>query len=230
MVHYFPVSQDINADLEVWELTDRFGLTGLRAWLEVLSIADRNHGYLPGPWNEYPSMLAGRCKSTTRHLVGVCQFITRWLVVDYQGTARVSNYAKYHKVRAERTAAPNPPNPPNPLLLKKEEEKIAPSLRKKTPPTLWPPDDIWLSDLLKKQSFCSHCGEQLQDYQWWEFAAKSLGGIDRPFIEKEFAKINAWWRENPTKHKSANGMRRFIRTWLEKAKNDQGRLYAIKRR
>jgi uncharacterized protein YdaU (DUF1376 family) len=109
------------------------------------------------------------------------------------------------------------------------KEKIAPSHRNVTVPPPWPNDDIWLSELLKTQVFCSHCADQLQDYQWWEFAAKSLGGIDRAFIEKEFAKINAWWRENPTKHKTANGMRRFIRTWLEKAKNDQGRVYAIKR-
>jgi hypothetical protein len=112
-VHYFPVSQDINADLEVWELTDRFGVTGIRAWLEVLSIADRNNGVLPGLWSEYPRLLAARCQSTTKHLVGVCQFITRWLTVDSQGTARVTKYAKYHKIRAERSTAPNPPNQPN---------------------------------------------------------------------------------------------------------------------
>jgi len=111
----------------------------------------------------------------------------------------------------------------------KEKKKIAPSHQNVTPPTPWPLEDLWLSELLRRQVFCSHCAEQVQDYQWWEFAAKSLGGIDRPFIEKEFAKINAWWRENPTKHKTANGMKRFLRTWLEKAKNDQGRLYAVKR-
>src|SRR6266576_595692 len=84
---WFPVSHDINTDIEVWELTDQFGLTGLRAWLEILSIADRNDGELPGTWELYPRMLAARCKSTTRHLVGVCQFISRWLLIDSKGTA-----------------------------------------------------------------------------------------------------------------------------------------------
>ena len=106
---YFPVNHDINADPEVWELTDRFGDRALRIWLEILSIADRNKGELPGPWEKYPSVLAARCKSTTRHLVTVCQWVTRWLVIDSQGVARVRNYAKYHRTRGENRDSPNLP-------------------------------------------------------------------------------------------------------------------------
>lgn len=108
-VHYFPVSQDINSDPEVWELTDRFGDRSLRVWLEILSIADRNNGVLPGPWKDYPSILAGRCKSTTKHVRVVCQWVARWLAIDSQGVARVRNYSKYHKTRAELNTSPNPP-------------------------------------------------------------------------------------------------------------------------
>jgi hypothetical protein len=108
-VHYFPVSQDINSDPEVWELTDKFGDRSLRVWLEILSIADRNNGTLPGRWELYPSILAGRCKSTRKHLATVCQWVARWLDIDSQGVARVRNYPKYHKTRAEVSPPPNPP-------------------------------------------------------------------------------------------------------------------------
>lgn len=124
---WFPVSHDINADTEVWELTDKFGLTGLRAWLEILSIADRNDGELPGQWSLYPSLLAARCKSTTRHLVGVCQFTTRWLVVDSEGTARVANYWKYHRT-PEQKPVPSEPDQTEPDLIKKKNKIIHPIL------------------------------------------------------------------------------------------------------
>ena len=109
---WFPVSHDINSDTEVWNLTDKFGVSGLRAWLEILSIADRNDGVLPGLWSDYPRLLATRCKSTTRHLVGVCQFTTRWLHIDYQGTARVVNYSKYHRTREPNPFPPDLPDLP----------------------------------------------------------------------------------------------------------------------
>lgn len=110
---WFPVSHDINADPEIWELTDQFGVTGLRAWLEILSIADRNEGVLPGLWESYPRLLAGRCQSTSRYLVGVCQFASRWLLVDSQGIARVVNYRKYHRSREPNSLPPDLPDLPN---------------------------------------------------------------------------------------------------------------------
>jgi len=121
---WFPVSHDINSDIEVWELTDKFGLTGLRAWLEILSIADRNDGLLPGKFELYPRVLAGRCKSTTRHLVGVCQFITRWLIVDCQGIARVANYTKYHRPR-EHNPVPSEPDQTEPYLKKDTHTSVS---------------------------------------------------------------------------------------------------------
>src|SRR5215471_8983961 len=126
MARYFPVNQDINADVEVWELTDKFGVTGLRVWLEILSIADRNKGNLPGPWGRYPRLLAARLRSKPSYLIDVCQFASRWLVdacqcsssglVDAcQHSTRVLNYAKYHKLRAESWRAPNLTKPNHPL-------------------------------------------------------------------------------------------------------------------
>lgn len=108
---WFPVSHDFNADPELWELTDAFGDRALRVWFECLSIADRNEGELPGPWIAYPSILAGRCKSTARHLRVVCEWLTRWLDVDSQGIARVRNYAKYHRTQEQNPLPPDHTRP-----------------------------------------------------------------------------------------------------------------------
>ncbi len=225
---WFPVSHDINRDPEMWELEAKHGPKALRIWLEVLSIADRNEGIVPGELDAVSRVISSAVRSRLipTKLVLSAMLSLGWLVLS--DGLRVAKYEKYHRTRETNKFPPDLPDLPN---LPKEKKKIAPSDRNLTPPTPWPKDDLWLSELLKAQTFCAHCGDQLQDYQWWEFAAMSLGGIDRPFIEKEFAKISAWWRENPTKRKTANGMKRFLRTWLEKAKNDQGRgLYAVKRR
>src|SRR4051794_5006102 len=69
---WFPVSHDINRDPEFCELSRRFGATGIRVWLELLSIADRNDGDVPGSYPPADSPLTTRRQPadsplTTRH-------------------------------------------------------------------------------------------------------------------------------------------------------------------
>ena len=92
----------------------------LRAWLEMLSIADRNGGALPGDFNAYPSIVAGACESTTRHSREVCEWLTRWLRVDHEGITRVVNYGKYNKT-AE--SYPLPPDLTRPSLTRSYKNK-----------------------------------------------------------------------------------------------------------
>lgn len=54
--HWFPVSHDINSDPEVRELTDTFGEWLLLAWLQILSVTDRNDG----EWMGDPKSIAAR--------------------------------------------------------------------------------------------------------------------------------------------------------------------------
>jgi hypothetical protein len=110
---WFPVSHDINRDPEVRELCKRFGVSGLRIWLEILSIADRNGGCLPGDFSGYVSILAGASESTWRHVEAVLEWLSRWLGVDTKGRVMVLNYGKYN-----RTAEgyPLPPDLPRPYL------------------------------------------------------------------------------------------------------------------
>lgn len=195
-VRYFPVSQDINADEEVWELTDKFGVSGLRAWLEILSIADRNNGALPGRWEKYPSILAGRCKSTTRHLVTVCQFITRWLVVDSQGIARVANYAKYHKTRAERGLAPNLPNLTKPNLTKSSKKNSS------NPPPIQEAvlSAQLLSDLIARNFPTRTAPTEAQLISWARDAEKVHRIDHHPWAEIleliEWSQDDTFWRSN----------------------------------
>jgi hypothetical protein len=136
-VRYFPVSQDINADPEVWELTDRFGDRALRVWLEILSIADRNGGKVKGTLDGWANVLMrayskGNPRWVRRDLETV-QKALRWMsergwIAFKDGSEpflEVVNYPKYHKLRAERGLAPNHPNPSEPYSSKKKNIKTA---------------------------------------------------------------------------------------------------------
>jgi hypothetical protein len=123
---WFPVSHDINSDPEVWALTDKFGDRGLRAWLEILSIADRNDGLITMPYDDLVrafSIKLSTNQNRIRLVLDWCQ--TRlWLVSD--PILRVRNYKEYHRTRGTGKApsepsepnltfqtGPNPPKPPN---------------------------------------------------------------------------------------------------------------------
>jgi uncharacterized protein YdaU (DUF1376 family) len=104
-----------------------------------------------------------------------------------------------------------------------EEEKIPAQL----PKAAWPADDLWLLELLKKQNFLEANG-YLHDYEWWNNVSQAVNGIEPEFLEREFAKMGAWLRENPQRMPTTKGMRRFIRTWVEKAKEHR-RFDVVKR-
>lgn len=102
---WFHVSHDINSDGEVWELTDKFGVAGLRVWLEMLSIADRNEGHLPDLSEATLRQLSIRCNTTQRHLRGILEYTqTRlWIVSD--PSPRVRNWLIYNPSRDVKKAA-----------------------------------------------------------------------------------------------------------------------------
>lgn len=124
---WFPVSHDINRDPEIVQLCRKFGLTGLRCWLEILSIADRNDGVLPGRWDDYPRILAGAIQSQSKHVRPVCDWLSLsgvtpghspvrpWVTVGSQGGSIVTNYWKYHRTE-ERNPVPSEPDLTRPDL------------------------------------------------------------------------------------------------------------------
>lgn len=228
--HWFHVSHDINSDGEVWELTDKFGVTGLRLWLELLSIADRNHGTLPDLSESFVRQLSIKCNTTQTRVRLMLQFseTKTWVVSD--PSPRIRNWLIYNPSWGNKKEESLDTPLPSPLPTPSPKEDISPSRRKHAAQVKpWPPDDVWLKDLIGEQAWLNGNAASLNDYAWWEHVASLINGIERDFIETQFAKISAWCIENPKRKPTAKGAKRFVRTWLERARNDQRRLYVVKR-
>jgi hypothetical protein len=126
---WFHVSHDINSDPEVWELTDKFGERAFRVWMEILSIADRYDGLVPGETKYLSSTLAAKCKSRSRTVEGIIKYATdkEWIV--YDPVRRVCKHLKYRPTRGDKqipegkqTASPpllHTPTLPTPKALKR---------------------------------------------------------------------------------------------------------------
>ena len=146
-----------------------------------------------------------------------------------EAVLEVTNYAKYHKTRGENSAPPNLTYPNLSYPNHKEEDNKHRNRKSVAPLVPWPPEDLWLKNLIEQQPFFSHALQPLSDFGWWEDVSTAINGIDPRFIEPEFAKMSAWLRENPGRKPTAKGCRRFVRTWLERARENQRRLYAVKK-
>ena len=118
---YHPVSHDLNRDPEMWEFRELIGQRADAMWLEILSIADRNDGYLPGNWNDYPRLLAGACHSTPSRVGVALKWLTTprgrllrpWVELDLKKGARVTNYTDYHRTREPKQAPSEHPSEPS---------------------------------------------------------------------------------------------------------------------
>jgi hypothetical protein len=122
---WFPVSHDINRDPELWDLCAKFGDKALRCWLELLSIADRNDGLIPGNLENVSRAVAWaiRCK-TTKTLQIINEITTLgWLNID-EGI-NVVNYAKYHITRDVVSVPSEPSLPDRPKERNKNYEEPA---------------------------------------------------------------------------------------------------------
>jgi len=96
---WFRVSHDINSDPEVWELTEKFGDRGLRAWLEILSIADRNDGMVTTPRNLLVKALSIKLNTTLDKTTRILDWFDdkTWTLQD--PVLRVRNYSIYNPSR-----------------------------------------------------------------------------------------------------------------------------------
>lgn len=96
---WFHVSHDINADPEVWDLTDRFGDRALRIWLEILSIADRNEGRVPQFTPSFRRYLANRSRTSGQTVARAWAFFLERLWIVQPEAPRTRNYRIYHPTR-----------------------------------------------------------------------------------------------------------------------------------
>lgn len=118
---WFPVSHEINRDEELWALEKKYGPRVVRMWLEILSIADRNDGVIPGSFDTLVHHLKWQIRShevpTKLALSGI--FSAGWL--ELSDGIRVANYWKYHKTPEQKTV-PSEPDQTDPDLIKKKKE------------------------------------------------------------------------------------------------------------
>mgnify|MGYP001596468550 CR=1 FL=1 len=96
---WFPVSHDINRDPDIRVMLRQCGERSLRVWLEILSIADRNDGLVPGASEGLVTALSGASEASPRTVRAMLDYgLTHlWLVSD--PCLRVAKYAIYHKTR-----------------------------------------------------------------------------------------------------------------------------------
>jgi hypothetical protein len=117
---WFPVSQDINSDPEVWELTDKFGDWFLRVWLQMLSAADRNEGEirgdpdwiarsLSGLWNTHSKRYNTEWKANRVRMSFEWMSNKGWIGIE-SDRITILKYAEYHRTRKHVNSPPNLPN------------------------------------------------------------------------------------------------------------------------
>ena len=115
------MSHDINRDPEFCELVEAYGAPGIRVWLELLSISDRNEGEVPGNINSICTPLAGACNTKSSRVQAVLYWMIGRQWIENSSPIRIRNYAKYHISRDVKEildgngngAPPNLPNLPN---------------------------------------------------------------------------------------------------------------------
>ena len=233
---WFPVSHDFNADPELWAMRHQIGEKSLSIWFEILSIADRNEGELPGDYEELVRSVSGKCQSSVSRVSLVCDFAkTRlWLVSD--PTLRVRNYLKYHRTREpneiprgnKRGSPPilTRPDPTEPNLreevLREEVIRITPPSSGETPDSEdeWDGSLLFIKIFLEKEAPPLTHPELLLDNDWWVDVHDGVNGFDLAFLSQEFSRMSAWLNENLKKRPlpKSGSIKRFVRNWLTNAK------------
>jgi len=138
------VSHDLNADPEVWALTQGCGDRALRVWLELLSISDRNDGYLPPMSPALAKVLAGRCQVATKTVSAVWQVANdyAWIVLD--PAPRVVKYREYHRIRErEKSQGGAKDAPSEPSDLPEPSGTTLSGDKEVVPVPEWIPAQLW---------------------------------------------------------------------------------------
>ena len=86
----------------------------------------------------------------------------------------------------------------------------------------WPDSDRWLLGYLETQTILTIIDLPL-DHRWWDSVSIACSGISESFLDVQFAKMQSWLIENPARKPTPRGVRRFVRTWLERAHEKERR-------
>ncbi len=129
---WFPVSHDINHSPTVRSLLREFGAPGLRIWLEILSIADRNGELIDCCSDGAISRFTSAAETRTKVTRSVLEALLKAGSIEHEGTfivascrlqgalnhaTRVVNYREYHRTE-EQKRVPTRPDLTRPDLIK----------------------------------------------------------------------------------------------------------------
>ncbi|MGP0594202.1 hypothetical protein ACTRXD_16915 [Nitrospira sp. T9] len=202
---WFHLSQEINRDPEFREYVKKFGLGGLRFWLEALATLDRTDNF----WDLHRGfdlgLLAASCQTKAGIIRGSYEHLVNinWLRVGVDQDMKLfiyaPNWAKYNKKREDKGSMkdslredeklhpiPSPIPSPNP----KKEEKSSAILDKPKRPT--------------RQSF----------EEWWQkeiLTSPAYSGVD---LQRELEKMKVWL--TLPKAKGRKLTMKFALAWLNK--------------
>jgi len=130
---WFNVSQTLNGDPEIWEMTQQFGDRSLRVYLELLSIAEHNEGELPEMSPAFGKVLAKRCAVSGQTVANVWRFAGERLWIAQTSPPRWRNWLKFHPSRETKSAnVSGPPSIPS-LPSEESDPKKEPAAVDKSP-------------------------------------------------------------------------------------------------
>jgi len=192
---WFPVTHDINGDPEVVDLTDKFGLSGLKVWLEILSVADRNNGQFGTDWEAIKRALSIKCNTTQRHVSGILELIQSRSWITCELPASVVKYSEYHKTRepnktpSEPSLPSEPSEPKNPNTGTPAVVDISPQKRRELDQRIKEPADrIYKSDRKKFDRLIAWI-KQAQRYKY----SDEVIGLTLVAFERYVPVVQDWW-------------------------------------
>ena len=163
--------------------------------------------------NGLPNLQIGDAKS--EHGLIACSF-TNWYKYQVDSThAERQKRARYKRREEERRREEKRINTISPMTAKNKPEDHNNSLK-----LAFQEEDAWLKDFLSTQQLVSFREIELTallDPKFWEKLAIACHGIDRDFLESQFAKMGLWLMRNPKRRPT----RRFISNWICKAGEPQ---------
>ena len=247
--HWHNVSHDFNRDPEVRELRRRFGDWMALVWLEMLSIADRNDGKVPGELSLIAESLSHvsltKYRGTAVKTIRIAfEFMLNcgWIVVENpsnlsrkpeeKAMIRIINYVKYKNTRdanknpTGNATAPLLTYPNQPNLLKKGEDKSQTSPSSQKPKPEIPTEAIALSQLLSDriaENFPQRTALTEVQMMEWAREAERLQRIDgHPW--EQIRELLEWSQADSFWRRNILSMQKFRKQWnqLDAKRTDGG--------
>jgi hypothetical protein len=182
---WFHLSQELNRDPEFREFAKKFGLGGVRFWLEALAILDRTDNFLDLHRGFDLGLLAGLCE-TKRHIIqGSFEHLRdiNWLRVGTDPDQKLFIYApkwaEYNQRREDKGSM---------LDTTRYQDGTYPSPSPSPSPTPTPKKEIYK----EKRPDLDHSEIDLKAFEefWEPYPARNGKKLDKPEAQKRFLALS----------------------------------------